>query len=337
MNGAPSRTARIPSRTRATGGGGANDVAEAKGVAPHRSGCRGKTRGTLSVPRVATSKTAEYVAFYRALETLETRREPLFRDPYASLFVRRRLALELRLARIPRLYELVTRAVDRRAPGARLAAAARTRFIDDLAEQAVARGLSQLVLVGSGFDCRAHRLTGLRSLPVFEVDRDAELSVKRARLGRTRLPVRADVHYAAAELGRDDLGRTLARAGFDATRSAFVVLEGVLNYLPEASAERVLAWAGRAAKGSTVVFSYVDRGILDGTNAFARDVTRAVRGGREPWRSGFAPADLASVLRRLGLVTTEDLGSDAYRARYLGPEPGASRFSFYRLAVAEVC
>ena len=286
---------------------------------------------------MAISKTAEYVAFYRALETLEPRREPLFRDPYASLFVNRGLALELRLARIRPLYEPVTRAVDRRAPGARLAAAARTRFIDDLTEQAAARGLAQLVLVGAGFDCRAHRLSGLRSLPVFEVDREAELSVKRARLDGTRLPVRADVRYAAAELGTDDLERPLARAGFDAARSALIVLEGVLNYLSEANAERLLAWAGHAAKGSTVVFSYLDRRVLDGTFAGAEDVTRAMRDAREPWRSGFAPDDLARVLRALGLVTMEDLGSDAYRARYLGPEPGASRFSFYRLAVAEVC
>jgi methyltransferase (TIGR00027 family) len=285
---------------------------------------------------VAPSKTAEYVAFYRALETLEPRREPLFRDPYASLFVDGRLALELRLARVPSLYDLVTRAVDRRAPGARLAAAARTRFIDDLAERAVARGVSQLVLLGAGYDCRGHRLRGLRSIPVFEVDREAELSAKRARLGRTRLPVRTGVRYAPAVLGTDDLDRALGHAGFDGALPALIVLEGVLNYLPEANAARVLAWAGRAAKGSSVVFSYVDRAVLEGTFEGAEDVTRAVRGAREPWRSGFAPADLAAVLRGLGLVATEDLGSDAYRERHLGPQPGAARFSFYRLAVAEV-
>jgi O-methyltransferase involved in polyketide biosynthesis len=48
------------------------------------------------------SRTAAYVALYRALETMERRRPPLFRDPYASRLLPRQLRAALLLARVYR-------------------------------------------------------------------------------------------------------------------------------------------------------------------------------------------------------------------------------------------
>ena len=61
------------------------------------------------------SRTAGYVAFYRALETIERRRAPLFQDQFASAFVPRSLRLALRTAQVPILHGLVSRYADRRA------------------------------------------------------------------------------------------------------------------------------------------------------------------------------------------------------------------------------
>src|SRR6201986_901389 len=47
----------------------------------------------------------------------------------------------------------------------------RTRFIDQMMERAIRSGMTQLVILGAGFDTRAHRFTELlQDVAVIEVD-----------------------------------------------------------------------------------------------------------------------------------------------------------------------
>ena len=119
---------------------------------------------------MAASRTAQYVALYRAMETYERRRPPLFRDPFARRFLDRPLALAVSASRAPGLRSLLERYADHRSPGSRTSAIARTAFIDDAVRTAIAAGIDQVVILGAGFDCRAHRLPELSRVDVFEVD-----------------------------------------------------------------------------------------------------------------------------------------------------------------------
>ena len=286
------------------------------------------------------SRTAEYVALYRALETLEPRREPLFRDPFASRFLPPRLARALRLARMRPLRGVLQRYADWRAPGARSSAIARTRFIDDVVRGAVEEGMRQLVLLGAGYDCRAHRLPELHDTTVFEVDRAETQAAKRKGIESARaLDARRDVRYVAVDFGKDDLDGSLRSAGWDPAHASIFVWEGVTNYLTEAGVAKVLALVGGAAPRTLLVFTYVHRGVIDGTARFdgADKLLRNVRRLGEPWTFGLRPDELGDFLARFGLDLEEDVGADEYRRRYLG---GASRdlrgYAFYRIAVARV-
>jgi len=64
----------------------------------------------------------------------------------------------------------IERYADYRAPGARTSAIGRTRYIDEIVLQAREQGSRQLVLLGAGFDCRAHRLAELGDSVALEVD-----------------------------------------------------------------------------------------------------------------------------------------------------------------------
>jgi methyltransferase (TIGR00027 family) len=131
---------------------------------------------------MAASKTAAYVALYRALETRQRARPALFRDPYALRFLPLRYQLLIRAAFTPALLCSLNRYADKRAPGARTSAIARTLFIDDVVRAAVARGVRQCVLLGAGFDCRAHRMPELSQVHVFEVDQRDTQRVKQSRV-----------------------------------------------------------------------------------------------------------------------------------------------------------
>jgi O-methyltransferase involved in polyketide biosynthesis len=113
--------------------------------------------------------------------------------------------------------------------------------------------------------------------------------------------------------------------------------EGVTNYLTEDAVAKVLRWFATAAAGSTVVFTYVHRGLLDGSVSFVGGevILGNVKRLGEPWTFGLYPDAVSEFVERAGLRLREDLGADDYRRRYLGDVPMAG-YAFYRLAVADV-
>ena len=140
----------------------------------------------------------------------------LFEDPDAHAFLGPRLGAVLALARPPVTGGLVVRVIDRGWPGARVGIVVRTRFIDDAFVAALADGIDQIVILGSGFDTRAYRLPGLERARVCEITAPATLQIKRTRMEALlgRLP--PHVSMGAMDFERDDLGAALSRTGFRA-------------------------------------------------------------------------------------------------------------------------
>lgn len=280
---------------------------------------------------MTVSKTAAYVALYRALETHERRRPPLFRDPYALRFLPRLYRLLVRAARLPLLRRALLRYADKRAPGARTSVLARTLFIDDQVRAALARGVRQVVLLGAGFDCRAHRLPELAHAQVYEVDRAPTQALKRRQVPTS------SVRYVAVDFLKDDTFARLAEAGWKKHQPSLFVWEGVTNYLREDAVRRVLQALSETAPGTTLVFTYIHRGVIDGSVSFpgSERILGNVRALREPWTFGLTPAELPAFLASAGLVLREELGADAYRARYLPRDEQDDGYAFYRIAVVE--
>lgn len=337
-----------------------------------------------------SSRTAEHVALFRALETVRPG-GGLFRDPPARRLLPRRHRTVIALSRLPGVHGALVRYIDRRwSGGPRASAVVRTRLIDGwLADALTGRaslpgatppgdaavegraavesraavegggglpgdglpadaaadggggdggeggGARQVVLLGAGFDSRAHRAPP--GATYFEVDHPATQATKRRRLGRDARP---GVVFAPADLAVDDLGTVLRAAGFDPSLRTVVIWEGVTNYLDAAAVDATLrGLVALCPTGSTVVFTYVDCGVLDGTATFAgaAEWHDAVRREGEPWTFGLDPAEVPGYLRERGLDLVEDLSTRDAAQRLLPPsrraEPTAE---FYRVALAHV-
>jgi len=278
------------------------------------------------------SHTAMYVALYRALETFEHRRAPLFRDPFAVHFLPARLQVAVWATRVPWVHQILLRYADRRAPGARTSAIGRTRFIDDVVRRSVTAGIEQVVMLGAGFDCRAHRMSELRGCRVFEADREETQAFKRARVPQDA----GNLRYVCVDFLEDDVFAGLREAGWNAGERSLFIWEGVTNYLNTEAVANVLVLVGGATRGTTMVFTYIHRGVLDGSARFegAERVLRNVKELGEPWTFGLLPEEVSLFVNRFGLRLREDLGADEYRARYL--QEDLTGYAFYRMAVVEV-
>jgi methyltransferase (TIGR00027 family) len=285
------------------------------------------------------SRTAEFMALFRALESARPPEGRLFQDPFAQDFLRPSLRAVVTVSRVPGLRELVPWLIDWRWPGARPSGIARTRLIDDALVAALGDGIDQVAILGAGFDCRAYRLSGLDRTRVFEVDRPRTLAVKRGRLRRRLGALPAHVAFVAVDLDRQGLGEALLASGFDVTRRSFFVWEGVTNYLTERAVDATLRFLGTVAPGSQVLFTYVHRGVLVDPAQFAgtRRLVRTLGRTGEVWTFGLDPCELPGFLEARGLRLIEDIGSLEYRARYLRPGRRALEgYAFYRAVRARV-
>jgi methyltransferase (TIGR00027 family) len=281
------------------------------------------------------------MALFRALETV---RRPaaarLFDDPLAARFLRPSLRAVVHAARLPGLGPRIPAWIDRRWPGARPAGVARTRFLDDLLRAALREGVDQVVLLGAGFDARAVRLAGIERARVFEVDRAATQAAKQERVRRALGALPPHVTFVALDFERQELGSALRRAGFDPTRPACLLWEGVTNYLTAEAVDATLrSVACVAAPGSRFAFTYVDSAILSPHHRSAgnaRLATTLQRAG-EPWTFGLDPAGLPAYLAARGFDLLQDIGTRELRARLLGPSgPHLEGYEFYRVAEARV-
>jgi len=254
------------------------------------------------------SRTARQNALFRALEARRPAAERVADDPLAVTFLTPEFRALAAAGRVPPARRLIESVIDRRWPCVRGGVVARTRLIDEMVAAALPR-VQQVLILGAGFDSRAYRLAELGDVAVFEVDHPATQAAKQRILRRGPVRIPASVHFVPVEFGADDPATRLAAAGFASGAATLVLWEGVTNYLDAASVDATFRFLASAiAPGSPVLFTYVDRGMLDGTAAFegAATTLRAVRRAGEPLTFGLEPGEVQGYLRDRGLELQSD-------------------------------
>lgn len=135
--------------------------------------------------------------------------------------------------------------------------AVRTRFYDDFFLNAVRGDIRQVVILASGLDTRAYRLSWPAGTVVYEVDMPEVLEFKSRTLTGLGVEPAADRRAVAIDL-RDDWPAALRNAGFDPSAPTAWSAEGLLVYLPgdaqDALFDRITAYS---APGSQLACEYV--------------------------------------------------------------------------------
>lgn len=213
----------------------------------------------------------------------------------------------------------------------RLGMVSRARFVEDLVDQWVARGVEQYVILGAGLDTFAQRRPEAgRRLTVYEVDQPQTQAWKRNRLTEIGFDVPhwqrlVPVDFEAGGSWRDQL----AIAGFDAARPAVVASTGVSMYLTGAAIAATLRQCASLAPGSTLAMTFLlPSELLDEPERAIREmiVSRAAESGT-PWLSFFTPDEMLSLARECGFVDVSHVSGRELIERYV-PDTGLSAEEF---------
>jgi methyltransferase (TIGR00027 family) len=299
---------------------------------PPRIADGGVGAGIEAMRSGSPSRTAAYMALFRAIESSKPADERLFEDPLALAFLDRRLRVVGLAARLPILGRLVPWYIDHRWPGPRLSGVVRTRAIDDAVREALVGGCSQLVLLGAGYDTRGYRLHEAAHVETFEVDHPVTQAAKRAALERELGTSSCRVHLVSVDFERDSLAKALDDAGLRPAIQTCVVWEGVFSYLTLDAIDATLRWAVEAcAPGGRLILTYVDVAALRPADRRAPWITAVDRAG-EPFVTGLDPSAAADFFAERGFDLLADASTRGLAER-LAPSGASTIPSFYRVAV----
>ena len=269
--------------------------------------------------------TAQGVAKQRLIETIAKPDERIIFDPYADRFVLGASVIKLIG------HKLNVWLAKKLVPGFHEHLISRTRFIDDLIARSAASEFEQYVILGAGYDCRAHRLELPSSLKIFEVDQSEVQARKRSKLP-DKPPNSENITYVAVDFADQSLSEQLLEAGFDQSKSTVFTLEGVSQYITkEAFTSIVKELATLAQTADSIVFvSYVSELLNKNPKAcFGTGYPNAEKRARlimygsekagEPWISFYSDGEIDSVLSQSGYSIIENKTLKDLNSQYFTP------------------
>ena len=104
--------------------------------------------------------------------------------------------------------------------------AMRSRFAEDMASRAMAKGVRQILVLGAGLDTFAYRVQGAEDLKVFELDHPATQRDKRRRLADAGIAEPGHVAYVAHDFERGGMTEALEGGGVEAEPTNLRALVG---------------------------------------------------------------------------------------------------------------
>ncbi|HYU32489.1 MAG TPA: SAM-dependent methyltransferase [Thermoanaerobaculia bacterium] len=219
-------------------------------------------------------------------------------------------------------------------PGIRLHYVVRKLYLEEAARQALRAGVSQVVVLGAGFDPLVFRLHREHPGALFlECDHPATQRFKRRAL--EGMETGPNLRLVELDHGKAGLAEVVpAQPGWRPEAGTLLVAEGLTMYLQAAEIDALFAFLREhAGPASRFAFTFMEpqrNGRIDfpGSSPLVRHWLRRVG---EPFTWGLRREDLPGFLKARGFSLAEVAGADLLRQRYLAPAGLAGR----RLAVGE--
>jgi methyltransferase (TIGR00027 family) len=281
-----------------------------------------------------SSLTAAGIAIARGVESEKPEDERICYDPYARKFVSGWLYSMM-------AFFIRSGYAEWRGPGVGAFLAVRERYIDDILEDYLNKGMRQLVILGAGYDSRAYRFDGLKEqVKVFEVDHPATQTDKQVKVNMIFKAIPGHVTFVPVDFNTQTLEKRLTESGFDPKLLTLFIWQGVTMYLTTEAVDETLKFVvENLAHGSAIVFDYVYRKVLEGVQKQSEISSmhryRFMTG--EGLSFGIEEGTIGEFLTKRGFRHVRDMGTNELKQTYFtGKKTGRKIASGYGIVVATV-
>ena len=279
------------------------------------------------------SDTAMFAAIHRFISSLEE--HPNFKGPdhLAKLFVPSKTKFFLSFAFIRRH---VRKKLTKMVPGTHEYIVARTKYFDDLFEQALTDNIPQIVFLGAGYDTRSIRFKdSVRETKIFELDVPTTQKQKKDILLKAGISVPEQLSFVPINFNKESLQNVLSNAGYDKSQKSFFIWEGVTYYLPEETVKNTLGIIkNHSGAGSTVAFDYFYKSIVQGKSDSygAKEIIKEVSKSGEPFQFGIDQGKIESFLVKNGFDMLSHHTPEEFEKTYLYADDGVFFGKMYGFA-----
>ena len=270
--------------------------------------------------------TAQGVAKQRLIETIAGPDKRVINDPYADRFIMGAGLMKLMG------HKLNLWLAKKFAIGFHEHIISRTRFIDDLIEKSATEGVDQYVILGAGYDSRAHRLELPSSLRIFEVDQPEVQDRKRSKLPK-ELNNSDNVTYVSIDFAHQSLTERLLNSGFDKTKSTVFTLEGVTQYITKEAFNSTMKEITTLSQNTSSIFvlSFVNellnnnpedcfgKGYLNPEKKANLIKDLSAKAAGEPWISFYSTEEVEDLFAQNGYSIKENVTLEDLNSLYFGP------------------
>ncbi len=268
--------------------------------------------------------TAMGAAAFRAVESMKDEDSRVCFDPYAAAFLSPPLRIISKSALLTRVALFY---VSKKLPGIFNEIVSRTRYIDDRVIKSIDKGMTQLVIMGAGYDTRAHRIRQVKQkMRVFEIDHPMTQRVKIKRIDNLFNGKSNHVTYVPVDFEHQAIGDRLAESGYDPSQKTLFIWEGVTMYIsPDAVDETLGFVATQSAKGSGIIFNYCFQSLVDGSCTLfgAEKFRKYVMKKDEPILFGIETGMAETFLKQRGFSHVIDADGKALAQMvFTGPNKG---------------
>lgn len=196
---------------------------------------------------------------------------------------------------------------------------ARSRFIEDLAKEQIAKGVKQYVLLGAGLDTFAQRNKAISApVDIYEIDQPNTLTWKAARLLEKGYPMPDNLHFVPVNFEVSSWWEELLHSGFQVQQPAFVSCTGVTLYLTREAIIDTLRKMMLLTSGSLIAIAfYLPVALLEPEDQPLLEM--AIKGAAAsgtPFVSFFSEEEIVALAKEVGLKDIQTISTKDMTDRY---------------------
>ncbi|WP_158267061.1 class I SAM-dependent methyltransferase [Chitinophaga niastensis] len=280
------------------------------------------------------------MATFRAIESCKPEKERLVYDPFAAAFLSKFYQTLVAVCALPFIRKIVTTGIQLRWPGTFTSAVARTKLIDDMIIDAVKTdGINQIIIVSATLDTRAHRLNIGVPVHYVEVDHPKVQYAKRAVLAELQDMPTVRIDYVPLDLNTQQMSDVIPQLLQRNHNKTLFLWEALTTSMEAREADTIFKYINNFPSGTQVIFTYIDKAVLENPKAFNGFVSidRILRRSGENWDFGLHPGDLNSFMEARNMKMRYEGGAEKYRAQYFGNKSRRMKgYEYFRVVRGEV-